>query len=340
MNLLRGLANHEDEQLRATVFAEVTSMLNAVLPEANRLQQNEQSLWPVFYQYVPQVLAVLQNSQWPNPPLKLDFAFATMLSNVGTFLWHTGQIKMCDLAMLTALRIIEEQPKVVQDAPQVQSVLSDILLVTGILADCIGVSRREDSLQHRLKLLQLREEELQTKRASAQATVDDEIRWGNAKGDLACAYLQRNDFHKTREIMEELFECYYKRWGTEDEYPYEYSKYYHHLGFVLMAEGKPQEALNFSNKGVQLELTHSGEVDSTVLISRYDLACLKFNAGQISEATSDHQEVLKERIQLCGKGNQFTLESHEAVGILLHLQGRNEEARYVTSSQTWDCIDQ
>lgn len=93
-----------------------------------------------------------------------------------------------------------------------------------------------------------------------------------------------------------------------------------------MAEGKPEEALKLSRKGLQLEVAHSREVDSTVLISRYDLACLEVNAGQMTTATKDQHAVLKEKIQVCGKGNQFTLQSHEAVGILLHLQGRNEEA--------------
>ena len=52
-----------------------------------------------------------------------------------------------------------------------------------------------------------------------------------------------------------------------------------------------------------------------------------FYAGQTDEALKEHQEVLKDRIQVCGKSAQFALESHEAVGILLHLVGDNKEAK-------------
>ena len=306
-------------------------MLEAVLPRASRLAQNEKDIWPEFSRYVPQVLALCQNSLWPVPPIDLDFGFAEMLSNIGTFLWHTGQIRECDFAMQTAESIIKRQPSLVQESPECEALISDIYLVTGILADCIGVSRRRQSLEHRQILLKLREKELAAI-PPGQVTVDDEIRWGNAKGDLACAYLQRAEFQKTREIMEELL-VYYQKWGSEDQYPFEYSKYYHHLGHVLMAQGEPDKAIEYSRKGMQLDEAHAGGVDSAVLIDCYDLACLLFNAGRVAESLALHQEVLEKRLDICGKNSQFTLESHEAVGILLHILDQNLLAEYVPYPQ-------
>lgn len=76
----------------------------------------------------------------------------------------------------------------------------------------------------------------------------------------------------------------------------------------------------------------AGGEDSTVLISRYGLACLLFNAGRVQEALDEHQKVLEARIEVCGKNAQFTLKSHEAMGILLHLEGRNAEVEQVNDT--------
>ncbi|KAK0732045.1 P-loop containing nucleoside triphosphate hydrolase protein [Lasiosphaeris hirsuta] len=325
MTLLLGLATDADPCLRTDVFSEVTVMLAAVVPQASRLAQNEKDLWPAFFRYVPQVLALRQNSQWPVPPIDLDLTFVKILINIGTFLWHTGQIRECDSAMGTAEDVIARQKAEIRQSSECECLMSDMYLVTGILADCIGVSRRRESLEHRRILLGLREREFNAI-PKARVTVEDEIRVGNAKGDLACAYLQRGEFGKARAIMEGLYRECYKRWGTEEEYPYEYSKYYHHLGHILMAEGKPDMALAFSRKGMKLDADHADGVDSTVLIDQYDLACLLFNAGRLEESLAEHKEVLAKRIQICGKSSQFTLESHEAVGILLHLMGSNVDA--------------
>lgn len=83
---------------------------------------------------------------------------------------------------------------------------------------------------------------------------------------------------------------------------------------------------------MELEEAHAGGEDSAVLIFRYDLACLLFNAGRVQEALDEHQKVLEARIEVCGKNAQFTLKSHEAVGILLHLEGRNAEVEQVNDT--------
>lgn len=183
-------------------------------------------------------------------------------------------------------------------------------------------------MKQRLVLLDLREKELKSI-PDGQATVEDEIRWGNAKGDLACAYMQRYQFDEAKNIMEELL-AYYKKWGSEDEYAYEYGKYYHHSAFILMAEGEPEKAIQYAQKGVEFDLMHAGGIDETVLTSQYALASLLFNAGKLDESLSLHEEVLNARKQKCGEGSQVTLESYEAAGTILHLTGENVKARYVS----------
>lgn len=74
-------------------------------------------------------------------------------------------------------------------------------------------------------------------------------------------------------------------------------------------------------------MAHAGGVDSTVLTTQYDLACLHFNAGNVNKSLELHQTVLGKRIQICGNGSQLSLESYEAVGIIHHLLGHHNAAR-------------
>lgn len=302
-------------------------MIDQLVPPATRLQQNEKDTWPRYYKYVPQVVSLLQQSQWPDPPLMLNLSFARMLSNVGTFLWHTGQFRDCINAMDVAVAAVKGQKDAYRATPECEELLSDIYLVTGILADCIGVSKRRNSMEDRIELMRLREKELD-RITPDMRSLEVEIRWGNAKGDLACAHLQREGYEKANQIMKELL-GYYKKWGTEQEHPFEYSKYYHHSAFILMAKGYPAKALRYARKGVQLELDHAGSEDAMVLVSEYDLASLLYNAGKLQESLALHKEILQKRRTLCGEGSQFTLGSYEAVAIVAYSLGEYGEAEYV-----------
>ncbi|KAK0099728.1 hypothetical protein ONS95_013378 [Cadophora gregata] len=226
--------------------------------------------------------------------------------------------------MTTAETIMRAQDVEFQPTPEWEELLSDIYLVAGILADCIGVSKRKESLEHRQVLLRLRQNELDAIPVGKRTT-DDEIRWGNAKGDLACAYMQRGRYSEAKEIMEELV-VWFRKWGSETEFPYEWCKYYSYSAYMLMVEGHVNKAIEFARKGLVLETAHAGGEDETVLSNQYCLASLLFNAGEVEEALDLHMDTLQKRVKLCGEDSQLTLESYEAVGIILHLHGRDTEA--------------
>ncbi|KAM5472504.1 hypothetical protein MauCBS54593_003096 [Microsporum audouinii] len=319
------MSKEQNQPTREKVFYEVATMLQAVIPKASPLQQNEHDNWPKYNKYAPQLLSLLKNSQWPNPPIYPDFEFAKMLSNLGTYLWHTGQYDDCDTAMNAAEHIIETGSEEEKSSADWEKYLSDIQLVTGIVADCVGVTRREESLDRRRKLSELRQREF-NRIPRSLVTTEDEIRLGNAKGDLACAYLQRGLYKDAREIMEKLLKDY-QRWGTEKEYPYEYAKYYNYVAIILMADGQPKKSLEYGQKGLNLEEAHAHGVDSTVLTTKYGLACLYFNSGDLSTSLKMHEDILKKRIEIHGQSCQLTLESYEAIGIIHHQLGNYPEAK-------------
>lgn len=104
------------------------------------------------------------------------------------------------------------------------------------------------------------------------------------------------------------------------------------MAFVLMAEGDKDRAIEYVSKARGLDTMiasgydTSADDDPTVLRDRYALTSLLFYAGRVDEALEEHKEVLGLREEVCTCHNQFNFESREAVGILLHLTGRDAEA--------------
>lgn len=76
-----------------------------------------------------------------------------------------------------------------------------------------------------------------------------------------------------------------------------------------MAQWKPDIAVAFAEKGVEMQKRHEKEVNTMVLINMYDSASLLYNAGEVSRSLEMHEEVLRLRLQICGESSQFTLES-------------------------------
>ena len=216
LNILHSLKADADPNKRGRVFEEVLSMIQQRLPKASRLQTNAPETWPQYMTYVPQVISLRRNSLWPQPPLSMNFQFARLLADLGSFLWHTGQIADCGANMKPAAEYVRAQIDASQGTPELEELLSDIYLVIGILADCIGVSKRDESLDLRLSLLDLREKAHKAI-PPAEIIVEDEIRLGNARTDLACAYMQRAQYTKASKIIEEML-LQYMKWGSEEDY--------------------------------------------------------------------------------------------------------------------------
>lgn len=71
------------------------------------------------------------------------------------------------------------------------------------------------------------------------------IRLENPHANLACTYIQGENFEEAAKLMGLCLEQY-KSWGTEEELPEEYMKYYHHYSFGLMAQEHFQNRCNTS----------------------------------------------------------------------------------------------
>lgn len=87
---------------------------------------------------------------------------------------------------------------------------------------------------------------------------DIEILFYNAANELGLSNLQRNDFLEAEAQFDICFKKY-KEWGTEDEHPYEYAKYYHNVSFVRMHQARYTEAISIAEKGIALKLKTDGK---------------------------------------------------------------------------------
>jgi len=298
-----------------------------------------------------------------SPPMLLGFA--KIFAAIGPYFYGTGKIRRCREAMVEATAIINQEMSRDPQSVELNDLVGDICLLLGMVSDRTGVSLRQESLEYRERLVDQRKLELASFIPTSNVThkckgkvrnwkqrwrllfersgvkhskknpmklhlpftrQDSEIRLFIAKTELAGAYLQRGDISKTRIIMDELHTTCQMQFGSDDQYHYEWSRYYHHMAFVLMAEGEKDKAIEYISKSRDLNTMLVGAEDPIVLSDRYDLASLLFYAGRTEEALEEHQEVLRLREKICHCGNQYTWESQEAVGILLHLAGRDAEA--------------
>lgn len=189
-----------------------------------------------------------------------------------------------------------------------------------------GISRKKDSLQRREKALEIRERYMVRQRvANNRISQDDEILRYDAETDYACSLFQWNRWGEASPVIAACLEKY-REWGTPQEIPYEYGKYYANTAVVRMYEDRMDEAISLAKQAVNVM---SGEperaISSQTFRYRFTLACITLQAGRLAEALHLHEEVLKDRQRYLGMSNTQTLTSIYAVGAMHHhLQHINE----------------
>ena len=251
--------------------------------------------------------------------MDLPVDFAHILSDMGTYMWHAGLVDDGSEALETAEHILDER-----GVREVDPLRGDILGNLGILSGFAGVSQRREGMERRLKALKIRKE-VYDGIPDKKITQDDRARLYIAESDVAYGYLQEEEFDKVEEIMERCL-TQYKTWGSEDEIPYEYAKYYYLISFVRASQGSIEDAVRESRRGVELVTKSAGAEHSVTQLWKFSLANLLYHSGDMSESLRINEDVLATRRRACGEFNAFTLESYSTCGALLLLNGNAEKA--------------
>ncbi|KAH9985173.1 hypothetical protein F4779DRAFT_639546 [Xylariaceae sp. FL0662B] len=141
--------------------------------------------------------------------------------------------------------------------------------------------------------LRIRHELFNELKLTSIPTRADEIRLQNAWSDYSIGLLQKEEFEGANSIIEGCRK-HYEKWDSfESLLPYEWAKYYFVKSFTLMASGKSIEALEVSQRSVDLI---KAESHGTWLFFHYSFvqATMYHHAGQTLEALRLHESIMDE----------------------------------------------
>lgn len=279
-------------------------------------------LTSLYETYLPQILCLYSHSLWPEPHIPLTVGFAKLVANYGVFMWHNRQVFEGEKVLRTARDILEAH-----GSTDTNPVIGDIDSTLSYFADTIGISRRKDSIRWRESAVKARETEYASIPPESR-TINDHIRFYNSKTSLACCYLQDEKAEEGITLMEECLEAY-RSWGTEEQYPFEYSKYYNYIAMAFMQLGRTAKGVEFSKRACELQVAHSGPHGRMSLSHYFILGNHYCMHGDIKSALEINIRVLQNRRRVCGESNMETLESYSMTGALYFLNHQPEKARSV-----------
>lgn len=320
MSLQEGLLLklNSDTGRRQAAFERVTILLRETYPTPNPWQIPDASKWPLTLKVLPHLLNLVRCFDRSDAPIQLHLQFAELLADVGIELYDRGFTSDAWTLSEKAGEILNSLQQ-----PMETQLRGNILTVRGLCTDTLGISKRAEGLEVRQRALQVRKKVFDDIHRS-NITPNDEILLYNAETDLACSL---QNFNRLEEVADICRKCYlkYRSWGTEEQYPYEYAKFYNHMAYVLRERGDTQEANRHSERGYEL-MSEGAPGTQITETFRFDWATIMFQSGDVDRAIREHKIVLDSRIQGCGKFNLLTLQSRLILGIMYYFIGDYNQA--------------
>jgi tetratricopeptide (TPR) repeat protein len=302
----------KDINERSASFNRVIQLLRANYPPPSKLQIAEARNWQSLTKVLPHVLSMLHAFDKSSPSMVGSIEFAQLLSDIGCMdLVARGKIFEAYKLNKKVLEILDTL-----DTPHQKPLRSDALIIIGNCTDFMALNKREEGLQTRLECVAIREQ-CYAEIPQDEVTMDDKIRLHNSYTDLACSYQQTNDFDNVRKYAEQCVKQY-QTWGPEEEYPYEYAKYYNHMAYVLLYENEGQSALDYARRGYNLVEKASPDTGMASLY-QLDYANIAFQVGRHQESILMLKELLESSERDCGRNGVRTLDIRLNIGIVSYM---------------------
>lgn len=178
------------------------------------------------------------------------------------------------------------------------------------------MKRRQEALEIRRKVF---EEGDPTSR-------QNEILLYNSEMEYAISLLHYHRYRDAEPIIERCL-TKFKEWDSEDNIPFEYSKYYNKIALVRMYQGRFDEAISLAEHSV--ELMDKTGYDLFMTKFKFDLACIILQSKDMDRSLKLHEEIYKQRIETLGVTNELSLHSMYAIGAIYELKGDFDNAEYV-----------
>jgi hypothetical protein len=307
LRLLQDLAETPKEMEETYVLA--FELIRARLPQPS--MSFETAKWNAFKEYLPHLLTVQRIYDDTVPRITPFVRLANLFKDGGVHLWQRGMI-------YDGIRLLKSAESILDLLDyQEDQMRIDIHVAMALLIQYFGISHRKESKDRFLQILNLRKN---ASRAS-KATSGDGLLWCNALADYGNALLETNNYKAAESIYQECH-VMYQAWGSEEDSPFEYAKFIHHMAFCRMYHTDFEGALKLAQRAVELVTRESGSSQLTMRFT-FDLATIILQSGDIKKSLEIQAQVLKERLVLQGNGkdNYFTLQSYYAVGALYaHLE--------------------
>lgn len=313
---------HRDTQKREVVFAQAFSLVRKRFPLPSPIQVPEPKKWAACKENLPHLLR-LQTVVTETLPLILpSVEVARLLSDGGINLWERGMTNE-GLRLLRSAEDILDRLKC--DEKQLRG---NIHIIIALLIQDYGFSSIAESKDRIWKALQIRKDYFSQTRPDLY-TRDDDILLHNALSDYGCVLLQYNKHNEAEPIFRKCLVKYHE-WGNKTEIPYEYYKFNHHMAFCRLYHRDFAKAIKLAEEGLRMVTLATGQSSATSK-TRFDLACIVLQSGDLSRALELHQQVLDSNLEQHGKFSFLTLQSYYAVGALHAYHGEHAEAEYICS---------
>lgn len=193
-------------------------------------------------------------------------------------------------------------------------VRADILCMTGLLNLNVGCIERAEGMRRLERALHIRKQNYEDNKIH-----NNDVLLQNAANDFALCLLNEHRFEEAGALFRGCRDRYIS-WGTDDDNPFENSKFYGNYAVIYMFRGDLDKALQFQEKSVRLVERFAGK-KGLYYRRVFMQACFLLQSGDIQGALDKHLDVLTNRLELLGKHHEETILSTYAVGALYHQLG-------------------
>lgn len=319
-SLQRGIRERlsQDKGQQQTVFEQAVALVREVFPRTNELQQPTPDKWSECQTLLPHLHALRDVYRASNHQIRGLLEFAQLLLDAGMDQFEQAIIHEGLLLLHTAEDVLDACSG---PSPQEHQVMrANIHAMIAIMYDDVGISKREEAWKRRQTALSIRQNTFENSKDQSRK---EETLVYNSWMEYAISLLH---YHRYKDAEPIINKCYskFRQWGSEDEIPFEYAKYYNKIALVRMYQGKFEIAIECAQKGMQL-MSSTGYNMFTSRF-KFDMACIILQSGDLDRALQIHEEIHQQRIEIVGPSNPLSLHSMYAIGAIHELKEDYYEA--------------
>jgi tetratricopeptide (TPR) repeat protein len=317
------------EQLKFdSALRKATRLVKKRFPESPAIQAPAPDNFEKCARYMPHVYSLLRafiDAEEQFPKFERVKELAELFYDVGFYIWDRRATEYDGLAFLGAAERILDHVKEDENG----ELRADIHCISGLLRINMGCQQRDESLR-RLQLARGIREHIYQKDPTDN---NNDILLQNAACDYGILLINKYEYKEAECIFLDCLSRY-RIWGSEEDVPFEYSKYYYNTGVVRMWQGDIDEAIRLVHRSVELLKAHNGE-EGQYWDNYFMLACLYLQAGttqSMQKALDLHLLICNAKLDLLGRHSSSTILSTYAVGAMYSHMGDLPTAMYVTPS--------